>query len=254
MKVRGLIRDVTGASRVTRARRNLIASGSSENHYSDPIRELAEEVHPEVTRVRVVKVEDVSMTARMFTFEACEGDKLPPFQAGQYCSLDLKINGTITTRPYSICSAPYQARQNDHPFFALTIRNGKPNEGFASSWLYEHVKPGDEFSAHLPFGQFYYEPLRDAKHLIALAGGSGGYHPGTAACCSGRTVFPGQVHQRDLRRTGLRRRKGLSECRSDPEIQRIRRLHVLCLRPAADVSVCFRGAEEAGNSGTENPL
>ena len=52
MKVRGLIRDVTGASRVTRARRNLIASGSSENHYSDPIRELAEEVHPEVTRVR----------------------------------------------------------------------------------------------------------------------------------------------------------------------------------------------------------
>lgn len=173
MKVRGLIRDVTGASRVTRARRNLIASGSSENHYSDPIRELAEEVHPEVSRVRVVKVEDVSLTARMFTFEACEGDKLPPFQAGQYCSLDLKINGTITTRPYSICSAPYQARQNDHPFFALTIRNGKPNEGFASSWLYEHVKPGDEFSAHLPFGQFYYEPLRDAKHLIALAGGSG---------------------------------------------------------------------------------
>lgn len=173
MKVNGFFKDVTGASRVTKARRKLIESGSSANTYSDHIREIAQEVHPKVTHVRVTKVEEVSPTARKFTFVADEGDVLPPFQAGQYCSLDLQIGDTVTTRPYSICSAPYQARQGEDSFFELTIRNGKPGVGFASSWLYENVHVGDRFTAHLPFGEFHYEPLRDAKHVVALAGGSG---------------------------------------------------------------------------------
>ncbi len=173
MKVNGFFKDVTGASRVTKARRKLIESGSSANTYSDHIREIAQEVHPKVTHVRVTKVEEVSPTARKFTFVADEGDVLPPFQAGQYCSLDLQIGDTVTTRPYSICSAPYQARQGEDSFFELTIRNGKPGVGFASSWLYENVHVGDKFTAHLPFGEFHYEPLRDAKHVVALAGGSG---------------------------------------------------------------------------------
>ena len=173
MKVNGFFKDVTGASRVTKARRKLIESGSSANTYSDHIREIAQEVHPKVTHVRVTKVEEVSPTARKFTFVADEGDVLPPFQAGQYCSLDLQIGDTVTTRPYSICSAPYQARQGENSFFELTIRNGKPGVGFASSWLYENVHVGDKFTAHLPFGEFHYELLRDAKHVVALAGGSG---------------------------------------------------------------------------------
>ncbi len=173
MKVNGFFKDVTGASRVTKARRKLIESGSSANTYSDHIREIAQEVHPKVTHVRVTKVEEVSPTARKFTFVADEGDVLPPFQAGQYCSLDLQIGDTVTTRPYSICSAPYQARQGEDSFFELTIRNGKPGVGFASSWLYENVHVGDKFTAHLPFGEFHYKPLRDAKHVVALAGGSG---------------------------------------------------------------------------------
>ena len=173
MKVYGFLKDVLGANRVTSARRKLIESGSPENIYKDHIKEVANELHPKVTHVVVTKAEDVSPTARRFTFEACEGDKLPPFQAGQYCSLDLRIGETVTTRPYSISSAPFEARTGEHPFFQLTVRNGKPDTGFASNWLYANVKEGDTFTAHLPFGEFYYEPLRDAKNVVALAGGSG---------------------------------------------------------------------------------
>ena len=173
MKVFGFLKDVLGANRVTNARRKLIESGSPENIYRDHIKEVANELHPKVTHVVVTKVEDVSPTARRFTFEATEGDKLPPFQAGQYCSLDLKIGDTLTTRPYSISSAPFEARTGEHPFFQLTIRNGKPDSGFAANWIYANVKAGDTFTAHLPFGEFYYEPLRDAKNVVALAGGSG---------------------------------------------------------------------------------
>ena len=95
MKVNGFLKDVLGANRVTKARRDLIASGSEKNIYSDPIRRLTLELHPETTHVKVVKVADVSPTARKFTFEADKGDVLPPFQAGQYVSLDLKIGDTI---------------------------------------------------------------------------------------------------------------------------------------------------------------
>jgi ferredoxin-NADP reductase len=173
MKIKGFLKDVTGAMRVTNARRNLIAEASSANLYKDPIRELCAELHPEATHVRVTRVEDASPTARTFTFEAVDGEVLPPFQAGQYVSFELEIGETLTTRPFSISSAPFQARTGEDPFFQVTIRTSRPGEGFVAPWFYENVKVGDEFTCHVPFGFFFWEPLRDAEHVVALAGGSG---------------------------------------------------------------------------------
>ena len=173
MKIKGFLKDVTGAMRVTNARRNLIAEASGDNLYKDPIRELCAELHPEATHVRVARVEDASPTARTYTFEPVGGDVLPPFQAGQYASFDLQIGETITTRPFSISSAPYEARTGEVPFFQITVRTARPSEGFVAPWFYENVKAGDEFTCHLPHGFFFYEPLRDAKRVVALAGGSG---------------------------------------------------------------------------------
>ncbi len=173
MKVNGFLKDILGSSRVVKTRRNLIQNADPNKEYRDPIKEVARECHPEVTHVKVVKVMDVSPTARKFTFEAVAPDKLPPFMAGQYVSFDLNIGKTKTTRPYSICSSPFEARSGEHPFFEVTIRNGKPGVGFASCYLYENLKEGDELTCHLPFGEFHYEPLRDSRKVVALAGGSG---------------------------------------------------------------------------------
>ncbi|MDO5120470.1 MAG: FAD-binding oxidoreductase, partial [Erysipelotrichaceae bacterium] len=173
MKINGFLKDVLGSSRVVKARRELIKSGSETAVFRDPINDVARELHPDVTHVKVTKVEDVSPTARKYTFEADQGDILPPFQCGQYVSIDLQIGDTLTTRPYSICSAPFEARTGEHPFFEITVRNGKPGVGYVSCWFYENVREGDTFTAHLPFGQFYYEPLRDSHNVVALAGGSG---------------------------------------------------------------------------------
>ena len=41
MKVNGFLKDVTGAARVTKARRQLIAHGDPNNIYRDHIRDLA---------------------------------------------------------------------------------------------------------------------------------------------------------------------------------------------------------------------
>ena len=173
MRVNWFFKDVMGASRVTNARRKLIASGDPTRPYADHPGALAAELHPAWTRVRVAEVRDASPTARFLTFVPVDGDVLPPFQAGQYVSFELKVGPTKTTRPYSICSAPWQARQGTDSFFEICVRNGKPGVSFAANWLYGLVKVGDEFVAHLPYGQFFYEPLRDARHVGALAGGSG---------------------------------------------------------------------------------
>lgn len=173
VKVNGFFKDLTGSMRAEKLRKEAISSAKDDNEYNDPIRALAEEIHPKKTHLVVTKVEDVSPTARMFVFEAEQGDKLPPFQAGEYLVLDIEIGSTKTSRPYSICSAPYQARTGEHPYVAITVRNGRPNEGFVSSYLYANVKVGDHFLSHLAFGQFYVEPLRDSKNIVALAGGSG---------------------------------------------------------------------------------
>ena len=173
MKVNNFFWDALGATRVTRARRKLIAHGDAHAPYTDHVGALAKELHPSVTHLRVTDVEDVSPTARRITFEAISPDVLPPFQAGQYVSLDLQIEGTVTTRPYSISSAPYVARRGADSRLQITVRHTDAPEVFAARWLYEEVRVGDEFSAHLPFGDFFYEPLRDARRVVALAGGSG---------------------------------------------------------------------------------
>ena len=173
MRVKGFLQDALGASRVTKARRELIEAGDANAPYRDHVRSLAQELHPAETRLVVTQVENVSAHARRLTLRPEEGYVLPPFQAGQYLSLDLKVGRTLTTRPYSISSAPFEARCGADSVVQVTVKDGIRGQGFAANWLYGLARPGDHFVAHLPFGQFFYEPLRDAQHVVALAGGSG---------------------------------------------------------------------------------
>ena len=105
MKVKGFLKDVTGASRVTKARRNLIASGESRNIYSDPIREVAKEVHPDPMKVVCVSVNDASPTARTFRFKAVDGT-LPPFEAGQYVSFELQVGTSLRRKSLLMKNGP----------------------------------------------------------------------------------------------------------------------------------------------------
>ena len=92
------------------------------------------------------------------------------FQSGQYVNFRLKIGESVLSRPYTISSAPFEAR-GEHPFFEITVRRNVPY--LVPDYLFENVKVGDELQGALPFGFFYYEPMRDSKELVALAGGSG---------------------------------------------------------------------------------
>ncbi len=120
-------------------------------------------------KFKVVSIRDASPMAKTFRFESLDGH-IPVFQCGQFVNFRLKIGQSVLTRPYTISSAPYEAR-GEQPFFEITVRRNVPY--LVPDYLFENVHIGDVLDGALPFGTFYWEPLRDTKEIVALAGGSG---------------------------------------------------------------------------------
>ena len=172
MKVHGFFKDVGGASRVSKARLAAFAQASPLPVKEDPIGNVARTWHPGKLDLVVTGVRGAGKTATTVRFEKKGGGKLPPFYAGQFMVVDFPIGESLISRPYSISSAPYQARLDEHAFVEITVRRSK-GDGFICDYVNDSVKVGDEFRGMIGCGQFYYEPLRDAKHVVALAGGVG---------------------------------------------------------------------------------
>ena len=131
---------------------------------------LASELHPAVQYAKVSKVVDYN-GAKSFTLvpnTEKNTQNLAYFHAGQYVSVSLDIDGAYVNKPYTICSNPKDALNGS---YTLTIKPTKP--GYASKYILENWKEGTEVKLSGPLGEFYYESLRDAKNVIAIAGGSG---------------------------------------------------------------------------------
>lgn len=172
MKVDSFLNDVSGASRVTKARLNAFSKASPALSDVDPIGNVAGEWHPGPLSLVVTEIRDTGKTAKTIRFARRDGQKLPPFYAGQYLVLDMQIGKSLVSRPYSISSAPSEARLEEDSFVEITVRRAKDG-GFVCDYLHDECKVGDIFTGTIGCGQFYYELLRDADHVVALAGGVG---------------------------------------------------------------------------------
>ena len=91
MKVKNFIKDVGGASRVTKARLNAFDSASPALESTDPIGDVSRAWHPGPIELVVTKITPACKTAKTIRFERTDGGKLPFFYAGQYIVLDFKI-------------------------------------------------------------------------------------------------------------------------------------------------------------------
>ncbi len=170
MKVKGFLKDVGGASRVTKARQKSWENASKEVVTRDPIGEVARLLHPGRFEVTLIEKRDASPTARTLRFSSSTGH-FPYFYAGQFLTLQTKIGDSLVTRPYSISSSPEDTRGKD-PFVEITVRKSK-GDGFFCDYLYEKAKVGDKFLAEVGLGEFHVDLIRDAHDVVCLAGGSG---------------------------------------------------------------------------------
>ena len=94
IKVKGFFQDIGGASRVVKLREENFAKGSPIPDPKDPIREVADLLHPKHMVFRVVSIREASPTSRVFRFESTDGH-IPPFQSGQYVNFRLKIGDSV---------------------------------------------------------------------------------------------------------------------------------------------------------------
>lgn len=130
---------------------------------------LAAVLHPEIQHVRISDVREAGPGVRLYTLvpdrERGTG-RLAPFGAGQYVTVREEIGGIICTRPYSIASSPGEASG----YYQIAVRDtgGRMSSHIAPSWV-----PGAAADISGPEGEFTYEKLRDAPHVVAVAGGVG---------------------------------------------------------------------------------
>lgn len=149
---------------------NNIESSDIKTNYN--VNLLATKLHPKYQEVYISEIinEDKNNNTKTLILRPQKSDqKLAFFRAGQYLSLVFDMNGNKISRPYSIASSPFDALNKN--FYAITIK--RKNNGFISNYILDKLKVNDKLVVSGPEGDFYYEELRDKKHILAIAGGSG---------------------------------------------------------------------------------
>ena len=132
---------------------------------------LARALHPGRQYLKVADVKALSEDTRSYTLvpdEAKGTTALAYFGAGKYLTVFETIEGMPVTRAYSISSSPKDSLEGK---YVLTIK--LVEGGLMSQYIFDNWQVGSSVEVSAPAGNFEYQPLRDAKKVICLAGGSG---------------------------------------------------------------------------------
>lgn len=130
--------------------------------------EKAKQRHPARQEVVISEIRQNGADAKTIVLKTPDGSPLAYYRAGQYISVSVPIGGTVTTRSYSLCSSPAWAKRGE---YNITVK--RDDAGFVSPYIQDNWQVGQRLTVSGPQGHLYHEGLRDAKKVIALAGGSG---------------------------------------------------------------------------------
>lgn len=136
-----------------------------------PVNELAKKLHPNRQYMKIAEVEPLATDAKRFRLipDPERGTvECALFKSGQYLNVFLNIDGMKVNRAYSISSSPKNAREG---FYELTVKS--VDGGLVSNYILDQWKAGDEVEISGPTGFFTYSPIRDARTVVGIAGGSG---------------------------------------------------------------------------------
>ena len=148
---------------------NIKNSSDQEIRTKYHVNEIAEKLHTHQFEVIVKKIDEMPNDVKCFYFYKKNNEPMPFFRAGQYVSVTCNINGVEISRPYSICSSPYEATRSN--YIAIAIK--KVENGLFSNFMHDNVKVGDVLKLSSPEGEFYHSTIRDQQHVLAIAGGTG---------------------------------------------------------------------------------
>lgn len=139
--------------------------------FTDNATALAKALHPKRQYLKVADVKVMAEDTKSFTLVPDESKgttALAYFGAGKYLTVFETIEGMPVTRAYSISSSPKDSLEGK---YVLTIK--LVEGGLMSQYIFDNWEVGTQVEVSAPAGNFEYQPLRDAKKVICLAGGSG---------------------------------------------------------------------------------
>ncbi|WP_405137900.1 2Fe-2S iron-sulfur cluster-binding protein [Nocardia sp. NBC_01388] len=117
---------------------------------------------PSFQRATVTRIIKESADSR--TFVLAPHDEPLDYQAGQFCTFRVPVDGTNLYRSYSMSSAPDTDRE------LMTTVKRVPG-GQVSNWLHDNVSEGDELEMSRAAGRFCLRPAQ--VPLLGFSGGSG---------------------------------------------------------------------------------
>lgn len=139
-----------------------VIAGFGERHYHrPPVTHRDHGFHP----VRVARVVAETADASSLVLDIAPDQRAGfAYEAGQFCTFRVVVDGAPLLRCYSMSSAPGVDDE-------LTVTVKRVPGGAVSNWLLDHVGAGDEVEVTYPAGVFQLDP--DETELVAFAAGSG---------------------------------------------------------------------------------
>jgi len=168
-----LLKGLPGTSALVKSVFKRLGAGKNQSEVIPPINsypqnKLKDAMHPTSQKLVVAEVIEHSADVKTYVLKKEDGSKVAYPQAGNYISLNLEIGEAKLNRPYSLSSSPKEALEGK---YTLTIKRVK--DGLASNYILDNWAVGTKVKTSAPLGVFTYEPIRDAKTVIGIAGGSG---------------------------------------------------------------------------------
>lgn len=170
--VRSAMKDSRNFYNIPELRRGVIEEApATELNFNNNVNSIANFLHPPTQFLKVKQVAEIGRDTRAYVLEpdAAHGTaKLAFFRPGQSISLTLNIGDAVIARPYALCCSPMRSLEDEY----IIIVKKKPG-GFASHDIFNNWRKGTEVTSSAPFGEFYYQPLRDSRNIVALCDNDG---------------------------------------------------------------------------------
>ncbi len=160
--------DIKRGMEMVQKRRDLIAATPADPIvYDFGVNALARSLHPGYMKAAIVDKKEVARDCVKITLRSLKKDgRFPYFRAGQFVTLGKRVGTSYLSRPYSLVSSPKEALEGKYEIIVQ-------KKGTFSSHLVDDAPINSEVEVLEPSGDFCYDDLRDRKHILAIAGGSG---------------------------------------------------------------------------------
>ncbi|MBR6821012.1 MAG: iron-sulfur cluster-binding domain-containing protein [Bacilli bacterium] len=130
------------------------------------VERLRDKLYKEEIIVEIKSIEDYK-TYKVITLSSLNEEELPIFKAGNKISLTIEVDNKYYSKAYTIVSSPNRCFNG---IYKIVVRN---SEDVIDKYLYSSVSIGERIIISSPFGEFYYNKLRDKDNVIAIVSGNG---------------------------------------------------------------------------------